>query len=193
MNVTYEHKPALTFIGYSTQIPPDEGYIQCPAFWQEQYTRKYARLWQTMQPQTPVEQALLDHRIGCFAICNCNGSEFDYWIAGLYRGGDVPEGLKLFSVPEGDWAMFSARGPLPGSLQTLNTQVWQEWYPAEGKRYQGSSSLMLEVYTPGNMQSPDYECGIWIPVHLTAEPAAPAKEADTTAQTVSTMTLTGIL
>ena len=26
MNVTYEHKPAMTFIGYSTSIRP-EGYI----------------------------------------------------------------------------------------------------------------------------------------------------------------------
>ena len=27
MNVTYEHKPAMTFIGYSTSIRPEEGYI----------------------------------------------------------------------------------------------------------------------------------------------------------------------
>ena len=26
MNVTYEHKPAMTFIGYSTSIRPEEGY-----------------------------------------------------------------------------------------------------------------------------------------------------------------------
>ena len=25
MNVTYEHKPAMTFIGYSTSIRPEEG------------------------------------------------------------------------------------------------------------------------------------------------------------------------
>ena len=39
-------------------------------------------------------------------------------------------GLKLYRFPESDWAVFSARGPLPGSLQTLNTYVWQTWYPA---------------------------------------------------------------
>ena len=33
MNVTYEHKPAMTFIGYSTSIRPEEGYQECPAFW----------------------------------------------------------------------------------------------------------------------------------------------------------------
>ena len=30
MNITYEHKPAMTFIGYSTPIRPEEGYTKCP-------------------------------------------------------------------------------------------------------------------------------------------------------------------
>ena len=76
----------------------------------------------------------------------------------------MPEGLKLYTFPEGEWAMFSAKGPLPGSLQNLNTQVWQEWYPTEGRKYRGKGNAMLEVYSSGDMQSPDYECGIWVPV-----------------------------
>ena len=76
----------------------------------------------------------------------------------------MPEGLKLYTFPESDWAVFSAKGPLPSSLQTLNTYVWQEWYPNEGKQYMDSGNAMLEVYTPGNMQASDYECGIWVPV-----------------------------
>ena len=49
------------------------------------------------------------------------------------------------TFPESDWAMFSAKGPLPGSLQALNTQVWQEWYPKEGKKYRAGGSAMLIV------------------------------------------------
>ena len=33
MNVTYEHKPAMTFIGFFTSIRPEEGYQKCPEFW----------------------------------------------------------------------------------------------------------------------------------------------------------------
>ena len=33
MNVTYEHKPSMTFIGFSTSIRPEEGYQKCPEFW----------------------------------------------------------------------------------------------------------------------------------------------------------------
>ena len=164
MNVNYEQKPAMTFIGFSTSIRPDEGYQKCPEFWDREYAEKYARLWQTMRAETPVEKAILENGIGLFAICDEKEGSFDYWIAGLYRGGEVPEGLKLYTFPEGEWAMFSAKGPLPGSLQNLNTQVWQEWYPAEGKQYLGRGNAMLEVYSSGDMQSPDYECGIGGPV-----------------------------
>ena len=133
-----------------------------------------------------MEQALLENRIGRFAICEQKADCFEYWIAGLYRGGEVPEGLKLYTFPKGDWAKFSAKGPLPGSLQELNTYIWQEWYPQEGKRYMGKKNAMLEVYPAGNMQSLDYECGIWVPL---------AKRwcSEETAQTTATATLLGIL
>jgi len=39
-----------------------------------------------------VEQALLENRIGRFAICEQKADCFEYWIAGLYRGGAVPRG-----------------------------------------------------------------------------------------------------
>lgn len=90
MNVRYEHKKAMTFIGFSTSIRPDEGYEKCPQFWENEYSRRFARLWQTMTPETPVEKAVLDNQIGMFAICDEKNGSFDYWIAGLYNGGEVP-------------------------------------------------------------------------------------------------------
>ena len=188
MKATYEHKPAMTFIGFSTSIRPEEGYKKCPEFWDREYAQKYARLWQTMKPETAVEAAILKNGIGLFAICDDKEGYFEYWIAGLYKGGEVPEGLKLYSFPESDWAMFSAKGPLPGSLQNLNDQIWQEWYPNEGQKCCGNGKAMLEVYSPGDMQSPDYECGIWVPICNKKEENE--REA---AETVSTMMITGIL
>lgn len=64
-------------------------------------------------------------------------------VAILAVRGAVPEGLKLYRFPESDWAVFSARGPLPGSLQTLNTYVWQTWYPAEGQQVVGNGAAAL--------------------------------------------------
>ena len=33
MNVTYEKKQAMTFIGYHTKICPEEAYRKYPEFW----------------------------------------------------------------------------------------------------------------------------------------------------------------
>ena len=151
MNITYEKKDTMTLIGYHTEIRPNEGYQKCPEFWDKEYNVKYARLWQTMKPETPIEGSESE-----------NG--FAYWIAGLYQGGEVPEGLELYSFPASEWAVFSTKGPMPCSLQTLNTYVWQEWFPTEGKRFQANGMATLEVYSAGDPQSPDYESGIWVPV-----------------------------
>ena len=70
MNVKYEHKPAMTFIGFSTFIRPEEGYVKCPEFWDKEYSRKYAKLWQTLKPETPIEKEILENGIGMFAICD---------------------------------------------------------------------------------------------------------------------------
>ena len=69
MNVTYEKKSAMTFIGYHTEIRPEEAYRKCPEFWDREYAAKYARLWQTMKPENDVERAILENGIGMYAIC----------------------------------------------------------------------------------------------------------------------------
>ena len=93
MNVKYEKKLEMTFIGYHTEIRPEEGYQKCPEFWDKEFAAKYARLW-----------------------------------------------------------------------QTLNTAVWQEWFPNEGQKFQANGKATLEVYSQGDPQASDYECGIWVPV-----------------------------
>lgn len=167
MDVNYEKKPAMTFIGYHTEIRPEEAYQKCPEFWDKEYAEKYAELWQSMKPANEVETAILKNGIGMFAICAESESGFDYWIAGLYQGGNVPDGLELYSFQESMWAVFTAKGPMPDSLQTLNTAVWQDWFPNEGRRYRANGAATLEFYSAGNPQSPDYECGIMVPVRGT--------------------------
>lgn len=164
MNVLYEHKQKMTFIGFSTHVRPDEGYVKCPEFWEREYSEKFARLWQTMKPETPVEEAILRCGIGMFALCSDGDDGFEYWVAGKYDGGEVPDGLRLFTYPESDWAVFTAKGPLPASLQGLNDAVWKEWFPREGKAAGADGKLTVEVYSAGDPDSQDYECGIWIPV-----------------------------
>jgi len=165
MNVAYVHKTSMTFIGFSTIVAPTDGYMKCPKFWDEEYNKKYARLCKTGKPETAEEKAVWDNGIGQFALCITmqNGS-FEYVIAGAYRGGDVPKGMNLYILPESDYATFSTKGPLPQSLQSLNTDVWQKWCPNEGKNFDPNGTTTIEVYSMGDPKSKDYECGIWVPI-----------------------------
>lgn len=108
-------------------------------------------------------------------------------VAILAVRGAVPEGLKLYRFPESDWAVFSAKGPLPGSLQTLNTCIWQDRYPNDGQQVVGNETAALEVYSAGDMQSPDYACGIWVPI------VRPQQTADDSAETAAAAALLGLL
>lgn len=164
MNVSYESKEAMTFIGFHTEIAPEEGYRKCPEFWEKEFKAKYARLWRTMKPETPAEEAILANGIGMYAICTDADGRCTYWIAGLYRGGAVPEGLELYTFPKGGWAVFTAKGPIPETLQALNTAVWRDWMPAEGRKRGADGTATLETYSAGDPHSPGYECGIWVPL-----------------------------
>ena len=75
MNVTYEKKNAMTFIGYHAEIRPEEAYQKCPEFWDREYAAKYARLWQTMKPENDVERAILENGIGMYAICSAYSAQ----------------------------------------------------------------------------------------------------------------------
>lgn len=159
-----ESRPALDLIGFSALIPPEEGYVRCPEFWEREYSRKYARLFRTMRPETPQEQAVLDNRIGQLALCLDGDGGFEYMIAGFYQGGPVPGGFSLRTLPAGDWAIFQGQGPLPRALQQLNDAIWREWFPARGDSLRPDTRMTLEYYTPGDPSSPDYRFAIWIPV-----------------------------
>ncbi|MDO4492870.1 MAG: GyrI-like domain-containing protein [Clostridia bacterium] len=169
MEVRYEHREKLTLIGYFTEIAPNEGYEKCPEFWQKEYAERFARLFRTGEALSEVEQAVLDNGIGTYSICAEAPCGFTYWIAGEYRGGAVPEGLELYTFPESDWAVFPARGKLPESLQRLNTAVWTEWLPGEGRRFLANGTATLEYYTTGDPESADYESGIMVPVTVLRE------------------------
>ena len=47
MDVKYEKKEALTFIGFHKTINQEEDYKECPAFWHKAYSERFSHLFQT--------------------------------------------------------------------------------------------------------------------------------------------------
>ncbi|MDC7286118.1 hypothetical protein NXH56_09190, partial [Bifidobacterium thermophilum] len=54
-------------------------------------------------------------------------------------------------------------GAMPGSLQSVNTRIFQEWLP-KNKEYEIAMEANIEWYSKGDISASDYESAIWIPV-----------------------------
>lgn len=165
VDYTIEKKENFQLIGFKREIPMDQGYRLCPAFWEEVTQKHLGPLCKGKPPETELEQAIAQCKIGMFAACiegTTNPDTFSYLVAGYYDGRPVPDGLEVVEIPAATWAMFRAVGPMPGALQSLNTQIFQEWLPGNA-RYEVAFPINLEMYSEGE-SGPDYESFIWLPV-----------------------------
>ena len=139
-------KAPFTVAGIKKRFSAETSYSEVPAFWDE---------WMTDRKGLK----------GMFGICSdMDGKTFDYWIADLYEPWkEIPAGCGTFQVPGGLWALFLCRGPLPDSMQRVNTQIWSEWLPAlQGYALAGNYSL--EFYLPPAKNPADTVSYIGIPL-----------------------------
>ena len=106
-------KAPFTIVGVKRRFHSETSYQEIPKYWQE---------W--VKDRKGLK--------GMFGLClDMDGQDFDYWIADLYEPWkDVGEGCATYQIPGGLWAQFLCKGPLPNSLQRVNTQIWSEWLPA---------------------------------------------------------------
>lgn len=165
MDYIVEKMSGFKVIGFEKVFSFESGYNEIPKFWDE-FSGNLMRLYSEGNPKTDIEKAICDNNIGMFGVCvddiGKNG-EFRYIIAGIYRGGEVPEGMVTYELPEIEWAKFRCVGPLPGALQSVNTKIFKEWLPNNGE-YKIAMGCNIEYYSQGNPTSSDYESAIWVPV-----------------------------
>ncbi|MBP3476917.1 MAG: AraC family transcriptional regulator [Lachnospiraceae bacterium] len=166
MDYIVEKEKAFKVVGFEKEFFMDAAYTEIPKFWDEFCARYMAKLMRTGKPEGDIEEAICKHHVGLFGICIDDigkGGRFRYMIAGPYAGGEIPEGLSLYEIPELEWVKFLCKGPLPGALQSVNTKIYNEWLPGNSE-YEIAAGIDIEWYSEGNPQSLDYESAIWIPV-----------------------------
>lgn len=165
MNYQIAKTESFQVIGFSKVFSSEDAYSQIPKYW-DAIIDKYISHLDFGCPRTEIEQAIVTNRIGEFGVCvnDMGSSQFRYFIAGSYRGGNVPEGMELLEIPGADYAQFTCTGPIPTALQTMNTRIFKEWLPGNPE-YELSGSVSLEWYSPeGQTTDQDYKSQIWIPV-----------------------------
>lgn len=164
MNYEIQKIPPFEVIGKLYKISPDQdSYKVIPQFWNE-YMKQMAPVFSGEDMDSPESKAIWQNNIGEFGICFDEHEDgLEYMIAGKYRGGTVPEGYVVRSFPALNWAQFTSYGPIPESLQKLNTQIFTEWL-VQNPDYQLDQDYSAEYYPIGDGKAPDYRSQIWIPV-----------------------------
>ena len=165
VDVTVERMKGFQVIGFSHTVCLDSAYGAVPELW-DAFQKRYMDGLPKSDAINGVEEAICRCGVGEFGICIEEGGRsgaFRYLIAGTYRGGPVPPGMELYTIPEMEWAKFRCLGPMPGALQAVNTKIFREWLPGNAD-YEIAAGLNVEWYSRGDMTAPDYESEIWVPV-----------------------------
>lgn len=165
MDYAVEKMKGFKVVGFERVFSFEEAYEKIPKFWDEFCKKHMTPLMGKAKPEGDVEETICNCKIGEFAVCidDIGDGRFRYLIAGIYTGGEVPEGMVSYEFPDMEWAKFSCKGPMPGALQSVNTKLFQEWLPGNPD-FEIAMGANIEWYSEGDMQSADYESGIWVPV-----------------------------
>lgn len=161
MDYAVENMDEMKVIGYERSFSYETAYQDIPKFWNE-----FPYNCDNEQNNEEIQKVIKECVIGQFGICiedKSTQKQFHYMIAGIYDGRSVPEGMKIFAIPALKWAKFKCIGPLPGSLQSVNTQIFKEWLPGN-PNYEIATGMNIEWYSNEDCSSFDYESEIWIPV-----------------------------
>lgn len=164
LNYKVENVKGFKIVGFAKEFTNEEAYKEIPKFWDEIF-KKYGKVFMHAQePKNELERYLATSTIGEFGIClDSSTDRFTYVIAGVLKGEQVPHELMTYEFPELDWAKFECVGPLPESLQSVNTKIWTEWLPGNNE-YDMNGGYCVEWYSMGDAKSLDYRSEIWIPV-----------------------------
>lgn len=87
--------------------------------------------------------------------------ELDHYI-GVATNMQCPEDFEQLEVPASAWAVFTAKGSFPESLQDVWGRIYAEWFPSSDyEQAEGPEILWIEEK---DLTSPDCKSEIWIPV-----------------------------
>lgn len=88
--------------------------------------------------------------------------QFTYMIAAENINEVVTPEFETREIHAATWAIFTSVGQMPGAIQKVWERVFSEWFPATG--YEHADGPELEVYPPGDLNSEDYVCEVWVPI-----------------------------
>ena len=151
MDIKVQKKPAFTVAGVLLEAIDNS---QCPSAWEQLYaTHSFESLEGLGSGQS-------------FGVCSdVKEGEIINYIA-AYDVTDKAKaeelGLSIKEIAEAEYAIVPVKGPIPESIHHAWKYVLEIFFPETGYRHSGAPDF--EVYSEGDMSSPDYQMELWIPV-----------------------------
>ena len=140
-----------------TNTKNGNNFKQIPQFWKQfMEENTNSRIPNKMNPEV------------CYGICDDFDSEsedFAYIIAYEVTSQDnVPTGLIAKTLPSAQYAVFTAKGKLPDSVQNMVKYVYGEWLAKS--KYQRTNGPEFELYDNRCTSNDDCEVDLYVPVKL---------------------------
>ena len=161
MDYRLMNKDSFTVMGVSRNFRYGDSMEKIPELWTELHQQGKEKVVCGMYG------ICIDGKIG--GSGPKGSDEFEYVIADNYNPAeDLPKGCVTRVIPANTWAVFACRGPMPGSLQSVNKAIFSEWLP-NCRDYEIAAGYSIEMYyDPAKYakgtQDENYYSEIWIPV-----------------------------
>ena len=167
-------------IGMSKEIAFNNP-AECQKFWGEYVERIVKPVYLEGKMPDEFQKAAVENNVGEIGLCTCklpdhncgtcgainftvcNTKTFTYVIGGIYKGGDVPEGMALYPLKSGRWLKVHFEGGM-AAFQQQFAKFHDEWLPSHPEFRWADNSCSLEWYKGTDISSPDYECGMMLPL-----------------------------
>ena len=171
----------VQIIGMAKKIAFKEAKEECPKFWGEFVEKIIKPVVFEKKAPNDFQKAAFANGVGEFGLCTCDipnhncatcaeqnfgacsKKTFTYVIGGIYKGGDIPEGMQLFPIQSGKWLKIHFEGGMK-AFQEQYTKFHKEWLPAHPEYKLAQNSCSMEWYHGTDIQSPDYQCGVMMPI-----------------------------
>ena len=156
MEPTVKAKESFHIIGIELKTTTHDGlnFIEIPQFWQT--VLKQGQIANIPDRKSP------DTILGICMDFASDGS-FSYIIgAEVTSTENTPSNMVSKTIPAAEYAVFTAHGKLPDSIQQVTRHIYQKWLP--NSAYERANSADFELYDERSMDPENVEVDIYVPI-----------------------------
>ncbi|WP_167959078.1 AraC family transcriptional regulator [Anaerosporobacter faecicola] len=155
LNYRFEKVHTMRIVGVKKVfVAPQENEGSVDVFWNEVFSDgRYEQLCTLLMKEPKGVH-------GFMQVIDENTVEYTI---GVVTDEKPPENMEVYEVPEANYAIFEAKGPIHKTMADLWSRIFREWLPTSGYRH--AETVEIECFrNQGNRQAEDFQYEIWIPI-----------------------------